>query len=104
MIILSIPIIPAKNQPEGSLSKLIQKMDYLPRIGEHVYVTEELTLEVKNVSYSGHQLNIVGITLEAIAMTDDEIQKLEKRVTDKKTPKWTYNLKRTLVNPDRGMW
>jgi hypothetical protein len=104
MITLEIPIIPAKNQLEGYLSKLIQKMDYLPRIGEQVYVTEELRLEVKNIRYSGHLLNIVGITLEAIAMSDDEIQKLQKRVTDKKTPKWTYNLKRTFVDPDRGMW
>jgi hypothetical protein len=104
MIILNIPIIPEKNQREGYLSKLLPKMDYVPRIGEQVYVTEELTLEVKSVMYSGHWLNSVAITLEAIAMSDNEIQKLEKRITDKKTPKWTYNLKRTFVDPDRGMW
>jgi len=103
MIILNIPIIPEKNQLEGCLSKLLPKMDYVPRIGEQVYVTEELILEVKNVVYTGHLLNVVDITLEAIAMSDDEIQKLEKRVTDKKTPRWTYNLKRTFVDPDRGM-
>jgi hypothetical protein len=104
MIILNIPIIPEKNQREGYLSKLLPKMDYVPRIGEQVYVTEELMLEVKNVVYTGHLLNAVNITLEAIAMSDDEIQKLEKRVTDKKTPRWTYNLKRTFVDADRGMW
>ena len=104
MIFIRIPIITTKNQLEGDLSKLLPKMDYVPRVGEQVYVTEELTLEVKSVMYTGHWLNSVDITLEAIAMSDNEIQKLEKRITDKKTPKWTYNLKRTFVDPDRGMW
>ena len=104
MIFLEIPIIPAKNQLEGYLSKSLEKMEHIPRIGEQVYVTENLQLIVESVNYSGHSLDIVGVTLEAVSMSDDEIKQLERRVTDKKTPKWTYHLKRTYVDPDRGMW
>jgi hypothetical protein len=104
MIILEIPIIPAKNQLEGYLSKLLQKMEHIPRIGEKVYVTEHLQLKVESVNYSGPSLNIVGVTLEAVSMSDDEIKQIELRVKDKKLPKWTWSAKRSFIDPDRGMW
>lgn len=104
MIFIRIPIIPAKNQLEGYLSKSLEKMEYIPRIGEQVYVTENLQLKVESVNYSGNSLNIIGVTLEAVSMSEDEIKQLERRVTDKKTSKWTYLLKRTMADPDRGMW
>lgn len=103
MIFIRIPIIPAKNQLEGYLSKSLEKMEHIPRIGEQVYVTANLQLKVESINYSGHSLNIVGVTLEAVSMSDDEIKQVERSVTDKKLPKWTWTAKRSFIDPVRGM-
>lgn len=83
------PIILIINQPliEGSayLSKMIKRRpNFLPRIGESLYLTANLYSKVKSIGYSGFNYNYIHIELEPIS-----ISHMPKILENSKNG-WTY--------------
>jgi hypothetical protein len=68
-MLITIPLIDEDGNPRGYLSKSIKysKWQFIPRIGESVFIGPEMSPKVVNVFYDGPTYQSIHIELEPIA-------------------------------------
>ena len=78
---------------EGYLYKLYKKTPtHIPRIGETIYLTQELSGKVVNINYGGHDLNSISIYLEPISASYvKELTKTPSKLASKSHSGWKYD-------------
>lgn len=73
LLFITLPLIGDK----GYLSRILRnRVPFIPRVGESLYIAPELDSKVASVNYSGINYNWIRITLEPIPLSfKDELTK-----------------------------
>ncbi len=91
MYFLTLPLIDHKGKSKGRVSRWVAggKHNYIPRIGENIFIAPDTSVKISSVSYDGPELQSVHVISEPIS---DELKDfLLQTLTLKKKNKWGWS-------------
>lgn len=80
-LFIKVPLVDQYGEPKGTMTRMDSSIPkYLPRIGERIYLLQELSPKVVDIYYSGINFYLITIFLEPILVTyQEDLESLPKR-------------------------
>jgi hypothetical protein len=91
MYFLTLPLIDREGKSQGRLSRWVAggKDNYIPRIGEKIFIAPDTSVKIYSVSYDGPELQSIHVISEPVL--DDLKDFLLQTLTLKKKNMWRWS-------------